>query len=50
MKSKVNINSQTPARNDRLKVRLDSRTTIILHGMSVLKEWKKRFPDAQIIR
>jgi len=48
MKSKITMSAnKTKAR---LKVKLDARTTIILHGMNMLKIWRQRYPDAQIIK
>jgi hypothetical protein len=33
----------------RIKVKLDYKTTIIIHRLSSLKIWKKRYPDAQVV-
>ena len=35
---------------ERIKVKLDSRTLIVLHSMNMFKVWRRRFPDAQIIK
>ena len=35
---------------ERIKVKLDSRTLIVLHSMNMFKVWKRKFPDAQIIK
>jgi len=45
---KASIATQETAQN-RIKVRLDSRTNIVISKMSSLRIWKQRYPDAKVI-
>ena len=33
----------------KIKVRLDSRTIITIQDMAVFKQWKDRYPNAEVI-
>jgi hypothetical protein len=35
--------------NERIIVKLDARTIIVVHSKSILKVWKRRYPDAKIL-
>jgi hypothetical protein len=38
-----------PITHQRIKVKLDEKTTVLLNKMSSLKIWKARYPFAKII-
>ena len=40
----------TKITSSRIKVRLDSKTTIIINKPSSLKVWQQRYPFAQIVQ
>jgi hypothetical protein len=40
---------QQPSMPQRIKVKLDSKTTIIINKISSLNVWKKRYPLAHVI-
>jgi len=43
------ITQKSVSGSQRIKVKLDARTTIMISRMSSLKIWKNRFPEAKII-
>jgi len=47
--SPVNQKNEKPSVPQRIKVKLDNKTTIIINKISSLKIWKKRYPLAHII-
>jgi hypothetical protein len=49
LKIKTATKSTKTALENRFLVKLDHRTTILLHKQSLFKVWKKKFPDAKII-
>jgi len=43
------ITQKSVSGSQRIKVKLDARTTIMISRMSSLKIWKNRFPESKII-
>jgi hypothetical protein len=49
-KNKSMTNSKKLSLPQRIKVRLDYKTTLIISRLASFKIWKKRYPAAEIIR
>ncbi len=45
----VSQQEQNSSIRQRIKVKLDYKTTIIINRLSSLKMWKRRYPEAQIV-
>lgn len=43
------IKKKDSPKTDRIKVKLDSKTTIIINRLESLAVWKKHYPLAQIV-